>query len=1174
MKKRLAAWLLALAASCILATSLRAQNTTTFGNIVAVGTPCGQANCVYYQLPPGTPWVNVTLSGSWSGTIEIATTYAPNANYSNLDSVAWTVLTTETGNGTWTVSTGGTPFTGSWLATPPGGAIYVRARATSWTSGSARVDMASLQSMLSNPIFAGIITGGGLMAPDGGSASNCWLTNGTQGACGGSSTGAVLLNPGAGVTQTVTQQTGTQLLTNILNGDYYASQFGTSSTGIASAISAACPDCSVIAGVNYGQTETLPQNVAQAGAYGTGNYLAMPVWPGWTELTDKRGSYLSRIFMAPTGSGSYYPSANNAKFPYGLYFESNYDVTVPGNTVVQTTSVDQSFFNGPGNQINGFGGVNLKSYDFGPVTNMASSDQGQHLERQGQQNCYGVGDCLGGALEDFITCAGGASTYNDEGCHAGDLQVKEDNNVYHGTIANVTSDTVMKDTVTAGAGTQGDGRYRIDLTQIAASGSFPTAYLSTTTPSANLAPPTENFVGTSFPVSTVLMVCDPAVDSNACAVASTDPNGRINSVAGGYAPGTITFDVMTTAPSMKTGYATNTTGLPSSGLACVADQEYFETTTYNVISSSQISLNLRKPHLNGMTVGIGGECQTGLEVTGTTFQYNHTGTKYRQVWPVIASLSGTQLLVFDHDSQQGWSNAVGYEPAICATDSTPVSFTASGNTITVYDSTSSPNFQPTFAGNSAIITTANSSYNGTWAITVGSGYFGGLWHQNYKYTVTTTPSGTAPTSGTIQFCNTGFNLYPAAEVLSVLDPANNTVDGYHSLAPNTINWTVGDLVEDEHYFWQQVNLSGGLWQIDQKLPRPPYNNIQFAGVNYSSFLGPGFPGWTVENSTAQYEYRYFGGGEAAPGPAFEVGGYFNNLFESLQPPAIGSGAIIAVDSCQPTYGCNDPLNSPFKIYSGPSGGTDFFWDNTYAQAINFAEPIQIGGLTLPNTLFVPVSGTIAASMDLGSSFTPDATFEAKGFQAWSTYTPPTGFQHVEIYGDGSSSLGMIFPIISASAAVNGGNFSMGSMQLYLPSTTTAVKEAGFSADGTPGDVLCDDATIGDAGCNLKLKTLTINGGAAIVAASIANMQLSMPTSAINTGACTSYTATTMTGLAATSTVTFQNATDDTGVTGWDPTAPSLTIDKYPAANTLHWRVCNSTGASITPGAITMNVSAR
>jgi hypothetical protein len=130
-----------------------AQNTTTFGNIVSQGTPCGSANCVYYQLPPSTPWVSVVVTGTWTGTLETAVTSAPNANYSNLSTLAWTAVTTNTANGTWTVATTG------WT--------YLRVRATSWSGGLAHVAMDSTltQAPLINPIFPG--QSDGLTAPAG-----------------------------------------------------------------------------------------------------------------------------------------------------------------------------------------------------------------------------------------------------------------------------------------------------------------------------------------------------------------------------------------------------------------------------------------------------------------------------------------------------------------------------------------------------------------------------------------------------------------------------------------------------------------------------------------------------------------------------------------------------------------------------------------------------------------------------------------------------------------------------------------------------------------------------------------------------------------------------------------------------------------------------------------------
>ncbi len=173
MKRLLLGGMLALAGMAL------AQNTSTFGNISAGGPTCGAANCVYYQLPlskdavpQGTPWVQVTLSGTWAGTVEFATVSAPNATYSNLNSVTWTNLATVTANGTWSVATSG--------------ATYLLVVATSWSSGTAQVLMGASQdgAPRASPVLPGTVRANGIQAPTGGSSSNCWFTDGTSGSCG------------------------------------------------------------------------------------------------------------------------------------------------------------------------------------------------------------------------------------------------------------------------------------------------------------------------------------------------------------------------------------------------------------------------------------------------------------------------------------------------------------------------------------------------------------------------------------------------------------------------------------------------------------------------------------------------------------------------------------------------------------------------------------------------------------------------------------------------------------------------------------------------------------------------------------------------------------------------------------------------------------------------------
>lgn len=84
--------------------------------------------------------------------------------------------------------------------------------------------------------------------------------------------------------------------------------------------------------------------------------------------------------------------------------------------------------------------------------------------------------------------------------------------------------------------------------------------------------------------------------------------------------------------------------------------------------------------------------------------------------------------------------------------------------------------------------------------------------------------------------------------------------------------------------------------------------------------------------------------------------------------------------------------------------------------------------------------------------------------------------------------------------------------------------------------------------------------------------LALATSAIGSAACTSAQTVTAPGVATTDVPLLSFNGDPTAVTGYVPlTSGMLTIIAYPTANTVNVKVCNNTTASITPGAITLNV---
>lgn len=90
---------------------------------------------------------------------------------------------------------------------------------------------------------------------------------------------------------------------------------------------------------------------------------------------------------------------------------------------------------------------------------------------------------------------------------------------------------------------------------------------------------------------------------------------------------------------------------------------------------------------------------------------------------------------------------------------------------------------------------------------------------------------------------------------------------------------------------------------------------------------------------------------------------------------------------------------------------------------------------------------------------------------------------------------------------------------------------------------------------------------------IANVQIVLPTSTLAANTCSTVITTTMTGVTTTSTFTSSFASDASGVTGYGSSG-GLSIIMWPTANTNNLKLCNPTAASITPGAMTINVGAK
>jgi len=638
--------------------------------------------------------------------------------------------------------------------------------------------------------------------------------------------GKVSLLPSA--TQVVTQPSGTQLEVNNLNGELYASQYvsGSSNNGIANALaSAACAaGCTLQVEPTYGSSEL----------------VNIPSVPSGADVMDQRGGTIAETAVNPLAPLATFSSAASI-------------------TAVETTSAPQLQTLRPGALGVGTAALSLTTKAPAGGSNQFPSDveqppyfkntysvlqlqgvyntQGQHVQMGNEVYCYAVGDCLAGGQ--FIYSSGGYRDEGDEGAHPFDLTISEDTRVFEGSCASgcTAGSTSLTVTPTSSAGTQGDGRFLMDVN--------PSKVIST----GNLVSGSKtilgiaNFSGTSYAASVFLSTAQAAT-----------------SQASNLSPGTVTLAIATSgAPS---GFATSTAALPAtSGVACVADVSgtpNFETANYTVVDGSHLQMTLNKVHGIAAVIAVGGLCGYGLE------QKVDTTNGIRQVFPVVGSINATSLYYADATmpivAYHGAGSTTGFLNV-----SLPVAAIArAGNVVTVTTASNLP-----FDVNGLTLTVngvADSSYNGSFAVaTTGPN------------TLTYASSGANSTSsgGTLTYLTGNYALYPMAEVLSVFDAASQQIDGTFTLAANTVPWASGDAVEEPHYYKQAT--SADVEQITQYVPRP----IQYAtaGKIYEGLAGAGLRGWDVANATPLTSYLGGGGTHTVPDDAYEATGAWSNDFE-------------------------------------------------------------------------------------------------------------------------------------------------------------------------------------------------------------------------------------------------------------------------------------------------------
>lgn len=162
------------------------------------------------------------------------------------------------------------------------------------------------------------------------------------------------------------------------------------------------------------------------------------------------------------------------------------------------------------------------------------------------------------------------------------------------------------------------------------------------------------------------------------------------------------------------------------------------------------------------------------------------------------------------------------------------------------------------------------------------------------------------------------------------------------------------------------------------------------------------------------------------------------------------------------------------------------------------------------------------------------------------------------------------PVTTPAALLSLGSFGAGWSCLALNFNCNYGNTLGLLANGS---ILFQQAPSGgefafQIGTDTEL-TIT-HGSCSGIITCIPNIVVVLPTTAIAANTCTTPVAVPVTGVTTTMTFTHSWSGDPAAATGWGSTG-GLVINDWPTAGNYNWEVCNQTGSSITPGAISSNV---
>lgn len=284
--------------------------------------------------------------------------------------------------------------------------------------------------------------------------------------------------------------------------------------------------------------------------------------------------------------------------------------------------------------------------------------------------------------------------------------------------------------------------------------------------------------------------------------------------------------------------------------------------------------------------------------------------------------------------------------------------------------------------------------------------------------------------------------------------------------------------------------------------------------------------------------------------------YFGSLPGTLlSTGGIGSSAVVRVSEGS----VMDAINGArIKGTELDSGGASVFWDLKFEPTVHkWYVDLDSGSTVSPDLdageeIILASTGTFTAAVTAPSFSATTATTEPGNRIQVAANETPFAASDSTCANSGTSGF---FTILDADEASGSRDWR------FCDGTSNyqRVVNTGSNTIGS-GQIMVGTGTNIATYQNLAGSVVALQSGTA-----------ALGTSTIASGACASAVTVSATGVATTDVIAWTPNADITAVTGYAPvTGGALIIYPYPTANNVNFKVCNPTGAPITPGAVTLN----